>query len=404
MTKVAKKPAKKAIIREHYQANVASTDVDRDAGVIRNVKLLGKSSRNGRTYSDNALDQAVILFNGKPVYTNHDPTLTVRDVEDQIGWIENVRRIGAEVFGDFYLLLTHPVAGKVLETAERNPRLLGFSLSGSGHLTDGHLLGAADVVDELVEVSSLDLVTEPATTTGLFESQQQKEQPVTRRIREVLVGLPKSAGKTRLLEMVDAEVMSAEMEAPEADLGSEEQALKVLAAAIEGILEKAQTVAEATAMLVELLAPKVEESDDEESKELKEEEKEALEEEEDAVTTAPPEKDQPLQEALAKRFAELERTNRKLQKEVATLQEAKNQAEARESIRKLFEARGLVPTDLQMQVALSLQPSLRKGYIAELTESVATDEVRSSGSGAKLEESEASETAEEFVQRLRRVK
>src|SRR5690606_32058205 len=38
--------------------------VDRAAGVIRGVKILGTTSRNGRTYTDAALEQAAKLYEG----------------------------------------------------------------------------------------------------------------------------------------------------------------------------------------------------------------------------------------------------------------------------------------------------------------------------------------------------
>ena len=36
--------------------------VDRSAGLIRGVKILGRHSKNGRTYSENAMRQAVELY------------------------------------------------------------------------------------------------------------------------------------------------------------------------------------------------------------------------------------------------------------------------------------------------------------------------------------------------------
>ena len=36
--------------------------VDREAGVIFGVKIIGRHSRNGRTYSDRALSEAVNLY------------------------------------------------------------------------------------------------------------------------------------------------------------------------------------------------------------------------------------------------------------------------------------------------------------------------------------------------------
>src|SRR5205823_5411501 len=45
--------------------------VDRDAGVIRGVKVLGRTSRNGREYSDRALAEAARFYEGIGVNLNH---------------------------------------------------------------------------------------------------------------------------------------------------------------------------------------------------------------------------------------------------------------------------------------------------------------------------------------------
>src|SRR4029079_5122261 len=67
--------------------------VDRDAGVIRGVKVLGRESRNGREYSDRALHEAARLYDGIGVNLNHPDRCEpnpVRPVEAGFGWLEAV--------------------------------------------------------------------------------------------------------------------------------------------------------------------------------------------------------------------------------------------------------------------------------------------------------------------------
>jgi hypothetical protein len=71
--------------------------VDAAAGVIRGVKLLGFSSRNGRTYPPEVVRSGVGLYEGAKVNVNHpagsDPG-TPRIYEDRLGVIRGGPRNG----------------------------------------------------------------------------------------------------------------------------------------------------------------------------------------------------------------------------------------------------------------------------------------------------------------------
>ena len=66
--------------------------VDRHAGVIRDVKILGLHSRNGRQYLAETLTRAVPLYEGAKVNVNHPKgnPLSPRDYQDRIGVIHGV--------------------------------------------------------------------------------------------------------------------------------------------------------------------------------------------------------------------------------------------------------------------------------------------------------------------------
>lgn len=148
--------------------------------MISNVTLGGRVSKNGRTYSDRALDDAVRLFSHAPFYLDH-PTEAemrerkgVRSVLDLAGEVVNPRRVGDQVRGDLHVLEREPTASLVFALAEQMPHMAGNSLRARGTIRPG-VGGQADVVENLAEVFGVELVTDPATTAGLFESVTKEE-------------------------------------------------------------------------------------------------------------------------------------------------------------------------------------------------------------------------------------
>ena len=59
------------MLQEFCDSRGVSMRVDRQAGVIRGVKVLGLESRNGRTYLPEALAQAAQLYEDAKVNVNH---------------------------------------------------------------------------------------------------------------------------------------------------------------------------------------------------------------------------------------------------------------------------------------------------------------------------------------------
>ena len=145
--------------------------VDKDAGVIRNVKVLGYDSRNGRRYTPQAAGAALKLYEGVPVNANHpSPGAESRErpIEDRFGWLENVTQKKDGLYADLRYLKTDPRAAKVAEIAESRPGLIGLSHHAFGQ---GKQAGGTLLVEQITRVKSVDLVCDPATTRGLFESE-----------------------------------------------------------------------------------------------------------------------------------------------------------------------------------------------------------------------------------------
>lgn len=147
--------------------------VDEQAGMIRNCKVLGGKSLNGRTYSDSVMREAVSLYEGAKVNLNHD--LGPRNFEDRFGRLTKTRFVeGDGIRADLQFNIHHPAAKPFIWWAKNDPRGIGLShqvFGRSSRQDDG-----TEMVEKIEEVRSVDIVADPATTNGLFES-QRKEMP-----------------------------------------------------------------------------------------------------------------------------------------------------------------------------------------------------------------------------------
>lgn len=151
-----------------YASNPAG--LDWKPGLVKGCKILGWESKNGRRYRREAGRRARGLYERKDVYLNHaDPgDRKPRRVEDKFGWFENVTDREDGLYGDFGYNTGHPFAPAFEGWLRNNPSAIGFS-----HAADGDVRRGTDGIDEVCEITavdSIDLVANPATTKGLFES------------------------------------------------------------------------------------------------------------------------------------------------------------------------------------------------------------------------------------------
>lgn len=158
------------MLQEFCDSRGAAMRVDAQAGVIRGVKLLGLESRNGRTYLPEALAEAARLYEEAKVNVNHPKGNPAgpRDYQDRIGTIRGVAmRAGEGLFGDFHFNPKHSLAEQLMWDAEHAPENVGFS-----HNVEARTSRRGDrvAVEAILRVQSVDLVADPATTRGLFES------------------------------------------------------------------------------------------------------------------------------------------------------------------------------------------------------------------------------------------
>ncbi len=157
-------------LQEFVDSRGVRMRVDRRNAVIRGVKILGVRSHNGRTYLPGALAQAVPLYEEAKVNVNHpkgNPS-GARDYQDRIGVLRNVvARPAQGLFADFHFNPKHALAEQLIWDAEHLPENVGFSHNVQARTSRK---GDRVVVEAITKVQSVDLVADPATTRGLFES------------------------------------------------------------------------------------------------------------------------------------------------------------------------------------------------------------------------------------------
>jgi hypothetical protein len=150
---------------EYISALTPHSRVDREAGIIRDVLILGSRSANGRTYTADAMSAAARLYEGVSVYIDHQPEGR-RSYRDKIGWLTAVSFREGALRGDLHINPSHPAAAQLLWDAEHHPAAVGLSHDAEGRVVtrDGQT-----IVEAIESVRSVDLVAEPATTQSLFE-------------------------------------------------------------------------------------------------------------------------------------------------------------------------------------------------------------------------------------------
>lgn len=164
---------------QEYAATSAPR-VNREQGVVYDVKLLGSKSKNGRTYTEGAMRNAIPLYEGAKVNLNHpSDTRKPRDYDNtRFGAIFGVYyREGSGLFAKELRFNTkHPLAEQFCWDAENVPNKFGLSHNVRGRTTK---VGAGLLVEEIEHVDSVDIVMNPATTNGLFESHRGIAFPKT---------------------------------------------------------------------------------------------------------------------------------------------------------------------------------------------------------------------------------
>ncbi len=251
-------PRRQAHILHESLAFGNAGKVDRNAGIIFDVKICAKESVNshgirgvdGTDYTAGAFESALSLYEGLLVNIDHPPRDKPgqdRPARDRIGKLTGCYMKGGEPYAkEFRVLKTHPMAETLFEAAESMPDAFCLSHNAYGK---GEVKGTRYVVTEIPEVRSVDVVAYGGTTTSLFESQAMKPKTVT--LRELLEAM--GGYETACKEMDDSIAAAPVPEEPKQ--GWREALANAIAACVKDEDEEAHDVAK---KLLNILKPEAE--------------------------------------------------------------------------------------------------------------------------------------------------
>ena len=278
---MAKQVEKQPVELTEY-ADCRGVTLDTSApGVIRGVKVLGLESRNGRDYPKESIARAVSLYEGAKVNVDHAKSPgDSRSYASRIGHIRNVRLESGDkgLYADLHYNPKHALAEQLAWDAEHAPENVGFSHNVLARIGKR---GGRSVVEEITRVVSVDLVADPATTRGLFESERDQDtlsedfdMSETLTLKVVEAEHPDIANAIRenavkaYLESETAKQQAAELKALKEELDRYKAAEAVAATRtkIDMMLEEAKLPREAVSDI--FMATLIEAKDDERRKQL----------------------------------------------------------------------------------------------------------------------------------------
>lgn len=135
--------------------------------LVKRVKILAPESANDRRYLPPAIATAKALYEGAKVNLDHPVKQgTVRGVRDRFGILADITEEAGQLYGNLRYNPKHSYAEEFRWWVENAPQAIGLSHNA---LTQGFYEGKTWVVEKIVSVYSVDLVSDPATTKGLFE-------------------------------------------------------------------------------------------------------------------------------------------------------------------------------------------------------------------------------------------
>lgn len=140
--------------------------------IIEGVHLVGLQAKNRYRankapyiYKESALKAAVELYNNVDIYLSHGKEGEERPIESKVGFVQNARfKEGVGIIGDLVLNNKHPFFESTVWWAENAPGKLGMS-----HVATNVFNTKENAVVEIRKVHSVDLVSSPSTTNGLFK-------------------------------------------------------------------------------------------------------------------------------------------------------------------------------------------------------------------------------------------
>lgn len=160
---------------ETFSLPLAEASFDKENLIIRNTAVLGANSLNGRDYPTETQEKAVSVLEGAKAYLNHpypEDMAKPRKVEHLIGehrnvHVETINGV-TKTYSDLHLLDKPLVRNEVIPIVESKPHLAGNSVVIRARQRKGE--NGRMIIEEILAARSIDLVAEPGTTKGIYES------------------------------------------------------------------------------------------------------------------------------------------------------------------------------------------------------------------------------------------
>ena len=150
--------------------------------IIRNVVLLGAESKNNRLYTAECMRRAVSLYEGVQGYVNHaslaEKEQGFRDVMSLAGQFTRpvFHESEMKIRADFEALPNDAAGAKFVNIARSMPNVAGLSHNA---MATARSEGGKEIIESIDSVQSVDLVSCPATTNGMFEAENANDKGAT---------------------------------------------------------------------------------------------------------------------------------------------------------------------------------------------------------------------------------
>jgi hypothetical protein len=185
-----------------------SSPVDRVNHTISDVKLLGWTSLNGRRYDPVGCGKSCGLYEGARVNIDHGS----KTVAGRFGRVAGVYTRDDGLYAKTLHYNPHlPLTEAILWAVENDPGSLGMS-----HDADAKVERQRDgsqLVTEIIKVNSVDVVSDPATTKGIFESMDEQSSGA-----QAMPGIDELLAQVAAALTMHPEMSKAEKKAKLADL------------------------------------------------------------------------------------------------------------------------------------------------------------------------------------------
>jgi len=165
-----------------FVQNHGACKVDRQAGVIYDVKLVGPRSRNGGRYTRTCMEGAIALYDGARCNIDHPDKARPgadRPLSARFGVFRDpyIAQDGSLYAKRLEFIKSHPLAESICEAAEK-PGTFGIGFSHNVKTIQATDPQTGETIHEsITRVRSVDLVADPATTTSMLESEDSMNDP-----------------------------------------------------------------------------------------------------------------------------------------------------------------------------------------------------------------------------------